>query len=269
MSPERPRGVATHSIESGSKTLKDALNEAMRDWVTNVENTFYIIGTVAGPHPYPMMVRDFQSVIGREARRQMLDRAGRLPDVAIACVGGGSNAIGLFHPLLDDPIQLLGVEAGGTSPDLGHNAATISFGSPGVLHGSFSYLLPAIRKAGALGVVTNGWDLHGLTQMQSGNPFAPSVGFDRARLETGFGDTGQRPDLLSGDSDSIVLGGPDQYFNPLAFGLPAAGYLGTLGRGTLRACEGRAWRAYPLKTCGSAARSCLAMVCNCMLLEPS
>jgi tryptophan synthase beta chain len=134
-------GAKVAPVVSGDATLRAAINEALRDWVSQPETTYYLLGSAVGPHPYPWLVRELQSVIGREARRQMLDRAGRLPDVAIACVGGGSNAIGLFHPLLDDPIQLLGVEAGGTSPELGHNAATISFGSPGVLHGSFSYLL--------------------------------------------------------------------------------------------------------------------------------
>jgi tryptophan synthase beta subunit len=121
--------------------LRAAINEAMRDWVTQPETTYYVLGSAVGPHPYPWLVRELQSVIGKEARAQMLELAGTLPDMAIACVGGGSNAIGLFHPLLDDPIELIGVEAGGTSSDLGHNAATISFGSPGVLHGSYSYLL--------------------------------------------------------------------------------------------------------------------------------
>jgi tryptophan synthase beta chain len=134
-------GAKVAPVVSGDATLRAAINEALRDWVSQPETTYYLLGSAVGPHPYPWLVRELQSVIGKEARRQMLDKAGRLPDIAIACVGGGSNAIGLFHPLLDDPIQLLGIEAGGTSPELGHNAATISFGSPGVLHGSFSYLL--------------------------------------------------------------------------------------------------------------------------------
>ena len=134
-------GAKVAPVISGDATLRAAINEALRDWVTQPETTYYLLGSAVGPHPYPWLVRELQSVIGREARAQMLERTGRLPDVAIACVGGGSNAIGLFHPLLDDPIELIGVEAGGTSPDLGHNAATISFGSPGVLHGSYSYLL--------------------------------------------------------------------------------------------------------------------------------
>jgi tryptophan synthase beta chain len=134
-------GAKVAPVISGDATLRAAINEAMRDWVTQPETTYYVLGSAVGPHPYPWLVRELQSVIGKEARAQMLELAGTLPDMAIACVGGGSNAIGLFHPLLDDPIELIGVEAGGTSSDLGHNAATISFGSPGVLHGSYSYLL--------------------------------------------------------------------------------------------------------------------------------
>ncbi|MFP5468444.1 MAG: pyridoxal-phosphate dependent enzyme, partial [Alphaproteobacteria bacterium] len=122
--------------------LKDAMNEALRDWVTNVMDTFYIIGTAAGPHPYPMLVRDFQSVIGREAREQMLDREGRLPDSLVACIGGGSNAIGLFHPFLDDPgVAMYGVEAAGKGLETGLHAASIAGGQPGVLHGNRTYLL--------------------------------------------------------------------------------------------------------------------------------
>ena len=135
-------GAEVRSVESGSKTLKDALNEAMRDWVTNVDNTFYIIGTVAGPHPYPAMVRDFQSVIGREAREQIQNRAGRLPDALVACVGGGSNAIGLFYPFLDDrEVNLYGVEAAGDGLQSGHHAAPLCAGRPGVLHGNRTYLM--------------------------------------------------------------------------------------------------------------------------------
>ncbi len=134
-------GAELVSVESGSKTLKDAINEAMRDWVTNVETTHYIIGSAIGPHPFPTMVRDFQSVIGREARAQMLDQAGKLADVAIACVGGGSNAIGLFHPLLDDPTRLVGVEAAGEGLGTGRHSATLVAGRPGVLHGTKTYLL--------------------------------------------------------------------------------------------------------------------------------
>jgi tryptophan synthase beta chain len=135
-------GAEVIPVNSGSKTLKDALNEAMRDWVTNVDNTFYIIGTVAGPHPYPQMVRDFQSVIGREARSQILDMTGRLPDALVACVGGGSNAIGLFHPFLDDEsVAMYGVEAAGDGLETGHHAAPLCAGEPGVLHGNRTYLM--------------------------------------------------------------------------------------------------------------------------------
>ncbi|HRQ65634.1 MAG TPA: tryptophan synthase subunit beta [Xanthomonadaceae bacterium] len=135
-------GATVVPVESGSKTLKDALNEAMRDWVTNVEDTFYIIGTVAGPHPYPMMVRDFNAVIGREARRQMLERHGRLPDALVACVGGGSNAIGLFHPFLSDRgVAMYGAEAAGEGIATGHHAASLAAGRPGILHGNRTYVL--------------------------------------------------------------------------------------------------------------------------------
>jgi len=135
-------GAEVVPVTSGSRTLKDALNEAMRDWVTNVDETFYIIGTVAGPHPYPAMVRDFQTVIGREARQQCLDKTGRLPDALVACVGGGSNAIGLFYPFLDDAgVTLYGVEAGGEGLSTGHHAAPLSAGRPGVLHGNRTYLM--------------------------------------------------------------------------------------------------------------------------------
>jgi tryptophan synthase beta chain len=135
-------GATVVPVESGSKTLKDALNEAMRDWVTNVENTFYIIGTVAGPHPYPMMVRDFQSVIGREAREQMPEMTGRQPDAVLACVGGGSNAIGIFHAYIpDEAVRLIGVEAAGHGLETGKHAATLCAGRSGVLHGNRTYLL--------------------------------------------------------------------------------------------------------------------------------
>ena len=135
-------GATVVPVESGSKTLKDALNEAMRDWVTNVENTFYIIGTVAGPHPYPMMVRDFQTVIGREARAQMLEMAGRDPDAVLACVGGGSNAIGIFYPYIpEESVRLIGVEAAGYGLESGKHAATLCAGKAGVLHGNRTYLL--------------------------------------------------------------------------------------------------------------------------------
>jgi len=135
-------GATVVPVTSGSKTLKDAMNEAMRDWVTNVDNTFYIIGTVAGPHPYPMLVRDFQCVIGREAREQCLTQTGRLPDALVACVGGGSNAIGLFHPFLDDSsVAMYGVEAAGKGLDTGAHAAPLNAGRPGVLHGNRTYLM--------------------------------------------------------------------------------------------------------------------------------
>ncbi|MCI1730743.1 MAG: tryptophan synthase subunit beta [Chiayiivirga sp.] len=135
-------GARVVPVTSGSKTLKDALNEAMRDWVTNVENTFYIIGTVAGPHPYPMLVRDFNAVVGREARQQMLDGYGRLPDVVTACVGGGSNAIGIFHAFLNDrTVRLVGAEAAGEGIESGRHAASLAAGRPGVLHGNRTYLL--------------------------------------------------------------------------------------------------------------------------------
>ncbi len=135
-------GATVVPVESGSKTLKDALNEAMRDWVTNVENTFYIIGTVAGPHPYPMMVRDFQCIIGRESKEQMLEMVGRQPDAVLACVGGGSNAIGIFHPYIDVAgVRLIGVEAAGEGLDTGKHSATLTAGRPGVLHGNRTYLL--------------------------------------------------------------------------------------------------------------------------------
>lgn len=134
-------GAAVRPVTSGSRTLKDATSEAIRDWVTNVESTFYIIGSVVGPHPYPMMVRDFQSVIGIETRRQMLEREGKLPTLLVACVGGGSNAMGLFFPFLEDDVRMYGVEAAGRGLDSGQHAATLVKGRPGVLHGSFSYLL--------------------------------------------------------------------------------------------------------------------------------
>ena len=134
-------GAEVIPVTSGAATLKDAMNDALRDWVANVRDTFYIIGTAAGPHPYPAMVRDFQSVIGTEARAQMLEAEGRLPDVAIAAIGGGSNAIGLFHPMLDDDVKLIGVEAAGRGLDSGEHAASLSRGRPGVLHGNRTYLL--------------------------------------------------------------------------------------------------------------------------------
>ena len=135
-------GATVVPVESGSKTLKDALNEAMRDWVTNVADTFYIIGTVAGPHPYPMMVRDFQSVIGKECLEQMPEMTGRQPDYVLACVGGGSNAMGIFHPYIGVPgVKLIGVEAAGDGLDTGRHSASLTAGRPGVLHGNRTYLL--------------------------------------------------------------------------------------------------------------------------------
>lgn len=136
-------GAEVVPVHSGSKTLKDALNEALRDWVANVDNTFYIIGTVAGPHPYPAMVRDFQSVIGQEAREQIQIQAGRMPDTLIACVGGGSNAMGLFYPFLDDDVEIIGVEAGGEGVASGHHATRLSENAarPGVLHGNRTYVI--------------------------------------------------------------------------------------------------------------------------------
>ena len=135
-------GAEVIPVTSGSRTLKDAMNEAMRDWVTNVDDTFYIIGTVAGPHPYPQLVRDFQCIIGREAREQSLKQAGQLPDALVACVGGGSNAIGLFHPFLDDDdVAMYGVEAAGDGIETGRHAAPLNAGRPGVLHGNRTYLM--------------------------------------------------------------------------------------------------------------------------------
>jgi tryptophan synthase beta chain len=135
-------GAEVRPVTSGSRTLKDAMNEALRDWVANVEDTFYIIGSAAGPHPYPQIVRDFQTVIGNETRTQILEAEGRLPDLIVACVGGGSNAIGMFHPFLDDPdVEIHGVEAAGDGVETQRHAATLTKGSPGVLHGARSYLL--------------------------------------------------------------------------------------------------------------------------------
>ena len=134
-------GAEIVPVTSGTGTLKDAMNDALRDWVANVEETFYIIGTVAGPHPYPAMVRDFQSVIGREARSQIQEAEGRLPDTLVACIGGGSNAMGLFHPFLDDPVNIVGVEAGGYGLNTEKHAASLTGGRPGVLHGNRTYLL--------------------------------------------------------------------------------------------------------------------------------
>jgi tryptophan synthase beta chain len=135
-------GAEVRSVGSGSRTLKDAINEAIRDWVTNVETTFYLIGSAVGPHPYPRIVRNFQAIIGEEARKQILAQEGRMPDMVVACVGGGSNAIGMFYPFADAlDVQLLGVEAGGISLEAGKHAATLVAGRPGILHGAMSYLL--------------------------------------------------------------------------------------------------------------------------------
>jgi tryptophan synthase beta chain len=134
-------GAEVIAVTTGSRTLKDAINEALRDWVANVAGTHYLLGTVAGPHPFPTMVRDFHSVIGIEARQQMLDQCGSLPDAVVACVGGGSNAIGIFHAFLDDDVRLVGMEAAGDGVTTGRHAATLSAGRPGVLHGAMSYLL--------------------------------------------------------------------------------------------------------------------------------
>lgn len=138
----RQLGATVHSVQSGSKTLRDAINDAMRDWMSSVETTHYIIGSVMGPHPFPQMVRDFQSIIGKETKEQSLEEFGRLPDAVIACVGGGSNAAGIFYPFVaDTDVELIGVEAGGTGSQLGQHASTLSFGEPGILHGSYSYVL--------------------------------------------------------------------------------------------------------------------------------
>jgi tryptophan synthase beta chain len=134
-------GAEVRGVSSGTQTLKDATNEAIRDWVTNVRDTFYVLGSVVGPHPYPMLVRDFQKVIGEETRKQILEKENRLPDILVACVGGGSNSIGLFFPFLNDDVKMFGVEAAGLGINTTHHAATLTKGKPGVLHGSFSYLL--------------------------------------------------------------------------------------------------------------------------------
>jgi tryptophan synthase beta chain len=134
-------GAEVVEVNSGTRTLKDAINEAIRDWVTNVRNTYYLLGSCVGPHPYPTIVRDFQSVIGRECRSQILEAEGTLPDYVIACVGGGSNAIGIFHPFIDDDVKLIGVEAGGKGEGLGEHAASLVRGSEGVLHGAYTYVL--------------------------------------------------------------------------------------------------------------------------------
>ncbi len=181
-------GAEVVSVTAGSKTLKDALNEAMRDWVANIDDTFYIIGTVAGPHPYPQMVRDFQTVIGREAKEQMLSKTGRLPDALVACVGGGSNAIGLFHPFLEDkPVKMYGVEAGGKGLDSGEHAASLLAGKPGVLHGNRTYLL-----SDAHGQIT---DTHSIS---AGLDY-PGVGPEHAYLK----DTGRVNYVAINDTEAL------------------------------------------------------------------
>jgi tryptophan synthase beta chain len=157
-------GTEVVTVESGSRTLRDAINEAMRDWMATVEHTHYIIGSVVGPHPFPAMVRDFQSVIGQETRAQCLEQVGRLPDVVVACVGGGSNSAGMFYPFIGDAsVKLVGVEAGGRGPDAGNHAATLGHGKPGVLHGSFSYVLQdADGQTAAVHSVSAGLDYPGV-----------------------------------------------------------------------------------------------------------
>ncbi len=183
-------GAEVRSVTSGSRTLKDAINEAIRDWVTNVETTFYLIGSAVGPHPYPRIVRDFQAVIGTEARQQILVQEGRLPDIVIACVGGGSNAIGMFYPFADAPkVQLLGVEAGGTGLTTGKHAATLVAGKPGVLHGALSYLLQ--NEDGQV------LDTHSIS---AGLDY-PGVGPEHSYLK----DTG-RATYVSADDDTALRG---------------------------------------------------------------
>ncbi len=182
-------GASVIPVESGSKTLKDALNEALRDWVTNVDNTFYIIGTVAGPHPYPMLVRDFQAVIGREARAQCQERTGRMPDALIACVGGGSNAMGLFFPFIaDSSVALYGVEAAGEGLETGRHAASLCAGRPGVLHGNRTYLLEDI----------NGQIIE--THSISAGLDYPGVGPEHAWLK----DTGRASYVAITDAEALV-----------------------------------------------------------------
>ncbi|VAX14526.1 Tryptophan synthase beta chain, partial [hydrothermal vent metagenome] len=181
-------GATVVPVESGSRTLKDALNEAMRDWVTNIDDTFYIIGTVAGPHPYPAMVRDFQTIIGREARSQILQQEGRLPDALVACVGGGSNAIGLFYPFIEDEdVAIYGVEAAGDGLDSGRHAAPLCAGRPGVLHGNRTYLME---------------DAHGQiihTHSISAGLDYPGVGPEHAWLK----DTGRANYVAIDDSEAL------------------------------------------------------------------
>tara|TARA_B100000902_G_scaffold393938_1_gene449198 strand:+ start:648 stop:1868 length:1221 start_codon:yes stop_codon:yes gene_type:complete len=182
-------GAEVVSVCSGSRTLKDAMNEAMRDWVTRVDDTFYVIGTVAGPHPYPMLVRDFQSVIGREARIQSLDKIGRLPDALVACVGGGSNAIGLFYPFLDDAgVSMFGVEAGGKGLETGQHAAPLNSGLPGILHGNRTYLMQ-----------TNDGQIMDTHSVSAGLDY-PGVGPEHAWLK----DIGRVEYVVSSDEEALA-----------------------------------------------------------------
>ena len=182
-------GAEVVSVCSGSRTLKDAMNEAMRDWVTRVNDTFYVIGTVAGPHPYPMLVRDFQSVIGREARIQSLDKIGRLPDALVACVGGGSNAIGLFHPFLDDAgVSMFGVEAGGKGLQTGQHAAPLNSGVQGILHGNRTYLMQ-----------TNDGQIMNTHSVSAGLDY-PGVGPEHAWLK----DIGRVEYVVSSDEEALA-----------------------------------------------------------------
>lgn len=181
-------GAEVIPVESGSRTLKDALNEAMRDWVTNIDDTFYIIGTVAGPHPYPLLVRDFQAIIGRETRQQIQKQAGKLPDKLIACVGGGSNAIGLFYPFLNDKqVSIIGVEAGGRGTEMGEHAAPLSLGTPGVLHGNRTYIIE--DKHGQIGS----------THSVSAGLDYPGVGPEHAWLK----DTGRAEYVMASDAEAL------------------------------------------------------------------
>ena len=182
-------GAEVVNVCSGSRTLKDAMNEAMRDWITRVNDTFYVIGTVAGPHPYPMLVRDFQSVIGREARIQSLDKIGRLPDALVACVGGGSNAIGLFYPFLDDAgVSMFGVEAGGKGLETGQHAAPLNSGVPGILHGNRTYLMQ-----------TNDGQIMDTHSVSAGLDY-PGVGPEHAWLK----DIGRVEYVISSDEEALA-----------------------------------------------------------------
>ncbi len=184
----RMLGAQVHPVESGSRTLKDAINEALRDWVTNIEDTYYLLGSVVGPHPYPSMVRDFQSVIGREARRQILHREGRLPGALVACVGGGSNSMGLFHPFIHDlEVDLYGVEAGGSELSPGHHAAALVAGREGVLHGMATYVLQ--DESGQVET----------TQSVSAGLDYPAVGPEHANLMT----TGRAKYVAENDQEAL------------------------------------------------------------------